>query len=419
MPDAELRDLGKLAGEVADETVISMVQGMHDGISGRVFKAIGPGAEPVRVVHDRISAAGYGALRRAAAGLGPLSAGLSRFVGGEEEVRSVSASRVGRATQGAINGLIGDRLEREGSELRIEMAVRKPGRDIAVEEVGDEFEGATGRIAVFLHGLCETEEGWWLGTRADPATDAPAPATYGQRLREELGFTPVYVRYNTGLHVPENGRKLSSLLEQVRREWPVPVEEIALVGHSMGGLVARSACHEAADAERAWLGDVRHLVCLAAPNNGSWLEKFVNVGGAALKRLPETRPFADFLELRSAGIRDLRYGYVSELEWEAFDPDEVLRNRAQPLAPVPGVSYHFASAALANPGLAWLIGDLLVGPASARGPLGPDGAPSGDDHHFPGLVHFHLLNHPLVYERIHEWLEPAPAEAGAPVSLCA
>lgn len=46
MPDAELRDLGTLAGEVADETVISMVQGMHEGISGRVFRAIGPGAEP-------------------------------------------------------------------------------------------------------------------------------------------------------------------------------------------------------------------------------------------------------------------------------------------------------------------------------------------------------------------------------------
>ena len=115
------------------------------------------------------------------------------------------------------------------------------------EDLEAAFEENTDRLVVFVHGLCETEEAWWLGTRADPAADAPAPRTYGARLRDDLGFSPLYLRYNSGLHISENGRRLSWLLEELCREWPVEVRELALVGHSMGGLVARSACHEAAD----------------------------------------------------------------------------------------------------------------------------------------------------------------------------
>jgi pimeloyl-ACP methyl ester carboxylesterase len=422
MPDSELRAVGGLAAEYADRAVTSTLQGVHTAISGRVFGAMGAGSAAARVAHDAVSDRVYDALRLGGQGFGRAIEGASHLVGGEEEVRTISSSRFGRATQAAVNGLIGDRLEEDESALRIRMALRLPGRDVDPNRAAleDAFAEPTPRLTVFIHGLCETEEAWWLGTKADPASEEPAPPTYGARLNDDLGFCPLYLRYNTGLHISENGRRLSWLLEELCREWPMEVEEVALVGHSMGGLVARSACHEAADAGRAWFDRTRHVVCLGAPNTGSWLEKFVNVSGWAFRNVPESRPFADFFELRSAGIKDLRFGYLSDVDWRDHDPDERLRNRATPLAPVPGISYHFVSGSLAtgerNP-VALAFGDLLVRRHSATGPLTPDGTPAGDAQHVAGASHFHLLNHPRAYAHLRDWLAGDEAGARADVSF--
>ncbi len=417
MPDSELQALGGLAAEYADKTLTSTVQGVHTAISGRVFDAVGAGSSAARTTHDAVSGAVYGALRVGGQGLGKAIAGGSRFVGRQEQRTTISSSRFGRATQAAINGLIGDRLEEQDNALQIRMALRLPGQDLELrrESLAAAFDQPANRLAVFIHGLCETEEGWWLGTRADPVVEGPAPRTYGARLHDDLGFSPVYLRYNTGLHISENGRRLSWLLEELCREWPLEVRELALIGHSMGALVARSACHEAAAANRAWVDRTGHVVCLGAPNTGSWLEKFVNVGGWALRNLPESRPVADFLELRSAGIRDLRFGYLRDEDWLDHDPDEPLRNRSAPLAPVPGISYHFISGGLTaserHP-VAAVIGDVLVRRGSAGPPVGPDGEPLGDGRHVQGASHFRLLNHPSVYEHLREWLgTPALAES--------
>jgi pimeloyl-ACP methyl ester carboxylesterase len=414
MPDGELKALGGIAAEYADRALTSTVQGVHAAVASRAFGAVGTGSAAARLTHDAISDRVYWALRLGGHGLGRAIAGASDLIGGEEERRSVSSSRFGRATQAAINGLIGDRLEEEENALSIRMALRLPGRDIEPtrEVLEATFTEPAGRIVVFVHGLCETEEAWWLGTRADPAADGEdVPKTYGARLRDDLGFSPLYLRYNTGLHVSENGRRLSWLIEELCREWPREVTEVALVGHSMGALVARSACHEAAEADRAWVARTRHVICLGAPNAGSWLEKFVNVGGWALRNVPESRPFADFLELRSAGIKDLRFGYLRDQDWRDHDPDEGLRNHGEPVAPVPGIAYHFVSGALTDGErhpAAVVFGDMLVRRGSAGSPLTPEGEPIGDARHVQGASHFHLLNHPQAYEHMLEWLgEPA------------
>ena len=409
MADRELAALGGLAGEYADRALTSTVEGVHSAVAHRVFYAIGPGTTVVRTIHDSVSADAYEALRRGGYGLGTAIAGVSRFIGGNEERTSVSDSRFGRAAQAAINGLIGDRLEAEQNPLSVRMALRLPGRDIEVQRsaLAAAFAEPTDKLVVFIHGLCETDEAWWLGTRSDPEQEGPAGRTYGNRLRDDLGFSPLYLRYNSGLHVSENGRRLSWLLEELCREWPREVREIALVGHSMGGLVARSACHEADESERAWVGRTSRVVCLCAPNTGSWLEKAVNAGGWAMKKAPESRAFAEFLELRSAGIKDLRFGYLRDDDWRDRDPDERLRDWSRPLAPLPGIGYHFVSAELTaaerHP-VAALFGDMLVRRQSATGPSTPDGEPVGEARHVQGASHFQLLNHPDAYEHLREWL---------------
>lgn len=424
VPDSELRALGELAGRYVDEALLRPIEGVHSAVSRRVFTAIGDGSAAVRTVHDAVSGGIYEALRLGSTGAGMAISGAGHLAGGAEERASVSGSPFGRAAQAAINGLIGDRLEEEESELRVPMTLRVPGADgvpgADVEPRRESLESAFAeprpKLVVFIHGLCETEEAWWLGTRADPNAEGPRPRTYGARLRDEQGFSPVYLRYNTGLHISENGRRLSWLLEELCREWPVEVTELALVGHSMGALVARSACHEAAAAGRDWVGAASHVVCLGAPNTGSWLEQVVNAGGWVLRGVAESRPFADFLELRSAGIKDLRFGYLRDEDWLDHDPNERLRNRAEPLAPVPGLSYHFVSGGLTeaerHPAAA-LFGDVLVRRASATSPCSPEGDPHGDSEHVQGVGHFHLLNHPAVYEHLRRWLGRRALTSGA------
>src|SRR5881397_119965 len=119
------------------------------------------------------------------------------------------------------------------------------------------------RLAVFVHGLGQTDEAWF----ARPERHVP----YGYRLEAELGYTPLYIRYNTGRHISENGRELAGLLDAVVGDWPVEVHEIALFGHAMGGLVARAACHYGS--ARGWTRHVRQVFMLGAPHAGAPLEQ--------------------------------------------------------------------------------------------------------------------------------------------------
>jgi pimeloyl-ACP methyl ester carboxylesterase len=188
--------------------------------------------------------------------------------------------------------------------------------------VSKAFPEATGRIAVFVHGWCMTEGSWWRSPR-----DGESRRPYGARLRSDLGFTPVYLRYNTGLHISDNGKALAAVVDQLQALWPVPVEEIALVGHSMGGLVVRSACHYGTQQQHGWPDAVRHVVCLGSPHLGADLEKGVNAASWALAQLPETQALASFLNARSSGTKDLRYGALLDEDWSECDPDEFLRDR--------------------------------------------------------------------------------------------
>jgi pimeloyl-ACP methyl ester carboxylesterase len=251
------------------------------------------------------------------------------------------------------------------------------------------FPDATPRIAVFLHGLMETEFSW-----------GRAP-NYGSRLAQDCGWTPVYVRYNTGRRISENGRSLAELVEAAVADWPVAVESIALVGHSMGGLVARSAAHHAAEADAEWVERVRHVVSLGTPHRGAPLEEIVHLGSAALDLLPETRGVSRFLRRRSGGIRDLRRGSLVDDDWKDCDPDALSAAACKEIPLLEGATHCFVSASVTRSPrhpLGRLIGDMLV--------LGSSAAPWREEEafHVGGANHFALLNHPQVYDRLREWL---------------
>jgi pimeloyl-ACP methyl ester carboxylesterase len=217
---------------------------------------------------------------------------------------------------------------------------------------------------VFLHGLCETEAFW---NRAETPS-------YGQTLATQ-GWTPVFLRYNSGLSIRENGAAFASLLQSLVDGWPVGVRRIALVGHSMGALVVRAAC--AVDGPHDWAPRVTDVVMLGAPNLGAPLAKQAMWGGRLLKVFPESAAFGRIIDHRSVGVRDLEIAF-----------DAPLLEHAR---------YRLVSAQMK--GVAGvLLGDLLVGRRSAQAILGADTV------HLANTHHFGLLNHPDVHTKLKEWL---------------
>jgi pimeloyl-ACP methyl ester carboxylesterase len=253
------------------------------------------------------------------------------------------------------------------------------------------------RPVIFLHGLGETEFAWRLG--GEP---------YGSRLP---GRTPLYVRYNTGRHVSENGASLDALLEALP-----DCDDIALVGHSMGGLVARSACWQGAQRGAAWTRRVRHVVSLGTPHTGAPLAQGVHMLAAGLHAVPETRPLARWLRRRSAGIRDLRYGSLVDEDWRDQDPDALRAKACQEVPLLEGATHCFVAATIMRAErhpLSRLVGDLLVLQPSASGRSRARRIPFEAEYgmHLGPANHLALLNHPKVYARLRDWLSVSPAPA--------
>jgi pimeloyl-ACP methyl ester carboxylesterase len=399
----ELRSLARLGFDELRRAT-GGIGDVHRAIAERAFSASGRGALPARSLHDAIANgvyAGVGGATRLAglaaeAGLGRRSA---------RDGRRLSASPRGALLVGALNGLIGDTLEREGSDLQEPMSVRAGGRAVPLDPraLAGAHPDAGGRVVVFLHGLMETEFAWRAGA-------GPGGETYATRLRQDLGCTPVEIRYNSGRHISENGLSLADLLSELVAEWPAEVESIALVGHSMGGLVARSACHQAAERGDAWVRRVRHVISLGTPHMGAPLAQGVHWMSAALGAVPETRPFAAFLRRRSAGIRDLRQGSLVDADWRDCDPDALRAAACQEVPLLEGATHCFVAATVTRSGrdpVGRLLGDCLVLQPSASGRSRTRRIPFEEEYglHVGGTHHLALLNHPKVYARMVDWLK--------------
>ncbi|MBV9515405.1 MAG: alpha/beta hydrolase [Mycobacteriaceae bacterium] len=412
MQREEIRSLADLAGE-GTRILTTLVRDLHDGISRRVFCVIGPVSKPVEVVHNTAAAVTYYAVDRAVRGSLNGAGALAAETCSNDEDDSIESNPTAAGAIAALNGIYGDNLTTRGNAFALSMQIRHDGRPVALTAaaIAKAFPKATGRIVVFTHGWCLTERLWWRRPRTGPWL-----RPYGTRLRNDLGYTPVYLRYNTGLHISHNGRALADLLNQLQTLWPVPVEDVALVGHSMGGLVARSACHYGARQQHSWTDAVRHVVCLGSPHLGADLEKGVNAASWALARLPETRAVAAFLNARAAGVKDLRYGACLDEDWSDCDPDEFLRDRCHEVPFLPGAAYHFV-AATGPRAVGVVLGDYLVRSQSASGAGRVRRIPFEPAHGLTltGLHHFDLLNHPAIYERLLEWLsQPAqPTESAS------
>ncbi len=292
----------------------------------------------------------------------------------------------------ALNVVIGDYLVTTGNPLALPMELRHDGRPL--DPGAPRLEGR--RVLVLVHGAGMGVRQW---TRRGH--------DHGAALARDLGVLPVYLQYNSGLHVSQNGRAFAELLERLVASWPGGPPDLDLVGFSMGGLVSRSALHHGAAAGHAWIGRVKNLVCLGTPHHGAPLERGGNWIDVLLGLSAYSAPLARLGQIRSAGVTDLRHGSLLDEDWQGRD--RFARGPERPRrVPLPeGVRCHAIAATRSlDPKVDGGDGMVLLSSALGRHPDPERHLAFPDDRQWVarGLGHLDLLDHPGVYEQIRSWL---------------
>ncbi|MCD2194969.1 alpha/beta fold hydrolase [Actinomycetospora endophytica] len=404
-PRNEVRGAAGVASETVD-IVSRPVEGTHRAISDTVFATLrkvglGPASRPVQVLHDGITGGVYTAVRgighAAGTGVG-LAAEIYRTASGRTEWTPITSRPAGAVIAGAVNGLVGDHMVAVSNDLAVPMALHTSTIDAEGETrhaalpmeteairdtVADHPDRDLGHVVLFVHGLGETEHAWRL------ADEDSAGEGYAERIASSVGAVPLLLRYNSGMRIAHNGAALSVLLAELTERWPVPIRRLDLVGHSMGGLVLRHACHAAVVAGEPWVRAVRRMVYLGSPHRGAPLAHQVDRLAGRLAKYAQSRTWGEFLDRRSAGIRDLVAGVA--------DTDVPLLAHS---------THHGVAAAITaseHHPLATILGDLLVPVDSARGAI-------TDVETLPSSHHFHLLNDPRVHEHLLRWLAADPEQ---------
>lgn len=396
---SDLRGLAQLATEATVG-----VTGIAEGVHRSVWDTVGiPGSEVpgrTRGVTGLVYSLVRGVARLVGRGVDSALGGLHTRFGATDEADIASPRR--EAILAAVNGVLGDRLAATANPFATPMSLRVHGEalDWQAETIVPE---AASKVVIVIHGLCMNDLQWHT-TRDGSVVD------HGQDVAAALGATPVYVRYNSGLHISDNGRELADRLEQLIEHWPVPVTELVVVAHSMGGLVIRSAIHQGQAAGLSWPARVTRVVFLATPHHGAPLERAGSWVDAILNSTPFTAPFATLGMVRSVGITDLRHGAVLD--------DRVLDDALQKprvVALPDGVACYAIAATtsesrrtLANR----LLGDDgLVPLDSALGrhddPQRDLGIPPESQWIAYRTSHLQLLSSPDVRRQVLSWLAPA------------
>lgn len=396
---SDLRGVARLAAQ-ATTSISRVAEGVHQSVLGTL--GLPGGAQPgqTRGLTGLVYQSIRGVTRLVDAGL---QAGLARLEPFFESGAASPAVHWEReAVLAALNGVMGDRLQSDGNPLCTRMGWYQGGLPLDLSALAARGE-VTGKLLVLVHGLCMNDLQWQHGGH-----------DHGAYLAQALGYTPVYLRYNSGLHVSDNGAQLSAQLHDLVARWPVPLSEVAVLAHSMGGLVVRSACAHAADPaapDAAWMPLLRHLVFLGTPHHGAPLARAGQWVHVLLGSSVYSRPFARLARLRSAGITDLHYGHVLESDWHGRDRFRPSRDQRTPVPLPSGVAAYAVAATLAGRrgGAAErLVGDGLVPLHSALG-LHDDGGrtlgfPKKRQAVFYRMGHLQMLGDVRVAQRLERWL---------------
>lgn len=406
-------DLGAVAQLATHATlgIVNMTEGVHQSVlrtmggkrgalPGRTGGITGLVYRSVRGITGLVGTA----LDKVLAGLTPLLQQATGDHTADSTERTVALA--------LLNGVLGDHLAASGNPLALTMSLRLHGNAWQPESATALGNQAPGHVLLTIHGLCMTDTQWQVNG-----------VDHGAHLAEQLGAVRLNLRYNTGLHVSDNGAQLALLLERLVASWPVPLTRLTIVAHSMGGLVARSAHAAGLAAGHTWPASLKELVCLGTPHHGSPLERAGAWVDTLLAATPFSAPFAKLGQLRSAGITDLRHGHVLPRDWQTSAQTrklpQALHRHTDTRTPLPlptGVACYTVAATLAAQRSLLaerLTGDGLVPLNSALGkhddPKRRLAFPPDHQCVLYRTGHLELLSSPKVTAQLVRWLVPGTA----------
>ena len=395
----DLRGATRLAAD-ATKGITDLVEAVHRRITAGPLPGLAP--NPLAGLIGAFAGPVFDSVRGVASLVGAgLDLALTRLA---QQLSSADPGPQREAVLAALNGVLGDYLAKTQNPLALEMRLRRGGRPLTLDKasLAAAVPEAGAGLVVFVHGSSMGDLQWLRGGQTNSRASDLAAA---------LGDTALYLHYNSGLHVSENGRAFSALLEALVSSWPAPLGSLRLVGHSMGGLLMRSACHAAALAGHRWPEKLRAMVMLGTPHHGAPLERAGNWVDTLLGVSSYSAPFAVLGQIRSAGVTDLRFGNVRDEDWQG--KDRFLRGE-DPRVPLPlprGVACFAIAASTAHTATSSagsLPGDGLVPVDSALGRhLLPERTLAFlPEHQWTGLGmhHLDLLDRAEVWEVVAQWL---------------
>lgn len=324
---------------------------------------------------------------------------LDKFSVEDDHAHSPQSVRVAAA----LNGVCGDHLEASSNPLAISMHFRNSRGEKLLQD-SENLEvvipDASSRIVVLVHGLCLSHE-YWRGHNE---------GNLGTELQRAHGLTPLYLNYNTGRHISSNGKELSEQLQSLVEAWPVEVKELTLIGHSMGGLVIRSASWYGSELSLPWAELLKNALYLGSPHHGAALAKASHLLTFVMGKFRYASPFA-LGQHTSAGIKDLRHGNLLDEDWQGFDQDDFHPDHRKPVPLQEGTRHYFIAATIGNSASdlpSTMVGDLLVRLDSAKGQHGDDlrklSIRPENCRVFEKLNHLDLLDNKVVHDQMLEWL---------------
>ena len=348
----DLRGLAKLATQ-ATVNVTKMAEGVTQSVWSTLGAPSGKDKDQTRGITGLVYKSIQSVAQLIGKGTESLLTSLQPLLDKIEQEPQESAPR--EAVLAALNGVMGDRLVESDNPLATPMTLRFKNETLNWEDMPAKAL-LTGKVLIVVHGLCMNDLQWTV-------QHEDVSFNHAETLAAKVGYTPIYVRYNTGLHTSQNGQTLSNQLELLSALWPTPLTEISVLVHSMGGLVTRSAVHAAQQGKRQWVNKLKNIIFLGTPHHGAPLEKAGNWVDVLLGATPFSTPFKKLAELRSSGITDLRFGDVLDSDWQdqdRFKPKTQQEQVDREHLPLPeGVACFTVAATLAAKRS--LLADLLVG----------------------------------------------------------
>lgn len=391
-------DLQGLARLITDATigVTNLVEAMHKRVVHPPFLP----STPIQDLITKIAGITYQNIRRSTKFIGSnLDKALGQLTPLLGDTKTTDESEAIRAV---LNGIVGDYLEKQENPLKITMQLRHQAKVIAfdVKSLMETYPNINGKILLMVHGSCMNDIQW-----------TQKGYNHGEALAKELDKTPIYLHYNSGRHISTNGQDLNELLEQLVLIWPVPIEELVIIAHSMGGIMARSAVFYGQRQQKKWTKYLKKIIFLGTPHHGASLERMGNYLDGILESIAYSKPFAQLGKIRSGGVTDLRYGNLIDEDWQGSDRFEIRGDQRQYI-PLPKQIAFYSIAAVKGKAIdsatSRRLGDGLVDVQSALG----QHEDATKNLNFKekntwvayGVNHLGLLSDQQVYGKIKEWL---------------